>query len=145
MYKAQKFLSLRAKNIFLTPLYLFATICSSSEQMNNKNNNILDHEQILALLKEIELNPQITQRYLSQKLSLSLGKINFLINALVEKGIIKTKNFKNSKNKLAYMYLLTPRGLKTKIQITHQFLTRKINEYEKLRHEIVRLRREVTV
>ena len=109
----------------------------------NKKEHILNSEQSLHLLKEIELTPGITQRDLSKKLNLSLGKINFLISALVSKGIIKTQNFKNSKNKLAYLYLLTPRGLEAKLELTHKFLNRKIEEYEKLRREIEALNKEV--
>ena len=73
---------------------------------------MLDSKKTLPVLKEIELNPQITQCVLAQKLEISLGKINFLISALVNKGIIEIKNFKNAKNKLAYAYLLIPQGIR---------------------------------
>lgn len=109
----------------------------------DKHTRILNSEQSLQLLKEIEQTPGLTQRDLSKKLNLSLGKINFLIKALVAKGIIKTQNFKNSKNKLAYLYLITPRGLQAKLELTHKFLNHKIEEYEKLRREIEALNREV--
>lgn len=111
--------------------------------MNNKT-RILDSEEALQIIKEIEFNPQITQRLLSQKLEISLGKINFFINALIDKGIIEAKNFKNSKNKLAYMYLLTPQGIKTKFQLTHQFFVWKTQEYKKLRKEIEELKLYLT-
>lgn len=109
----------------------------------DKQNNILDSEKTLYILKEIELNPQATQRALAQKLEVSLGKINFLINALIDKGLIEIKNFKNSKNKLAYKYLLTTHGLKVKLQLIQKFFIWKTQEYEKLRDEIELLRKEV--
>ena len=98
--------------------------------------DILNSEKTLHIIKEIEANPQVTQRHLAQKLEVSLGKVNFLINALIDKGIIEAKNFKNAKKKLAYMYLLTPHGIKVKIELTHKFMIWKINEYEKLKKEI---------
>lgn len=106
---------------------------------------IFDSEKTLHVLQEIEQNPKVTQRALAQKLEISLGKSNFLIRALIAKGIIEIKNFKNSKNKLAYMYLLTPQGIKVKIELTHKFLTSKIHEYEKLKEEIDRLKKEEAV
>lgn len=111
--------------------------------MNNKT-DILEIEKTLHILKEIEVNPHITQRYLAQKFDISLGKINFLINVLVDKGIIEIKNFKNSKNKLGYIYLLTPQGIRIKIQLIHKFFTWKIQEYEKLKREIRYFRNEIS-
>jgi len=106
---------------------------------------IFDSEKTLHVLQEIERNPKITQRDLAQKLEISLGKINFLIKALIDKGIIEIKNFKNSKSKLAYMYLLTPEGIKTKIDLTHKFFIWKTQEYEKLKAEIERLKKETEI
>jgi len=96
------------------------------------------------LLREIGANPSITQRELSARMGLSLGKINFLVNALVEKGLIKAKNFKNSHNKKAYLYCLTPHGIEEKAKITYRFLKLKMAEYEKLEEEIRLLQHEVT-
>ena len=109
--------------------------------MNNKN-NILESEKAFQIIKEIENNPQTTQRNLAQKMETSLGTINFLVNALIDKGIIEIKNFKNSKNKLAYIYLLTPHGIKIKLQLTHKFFVWKTRQYEKLREEIEYLKKE---
>src|SRR3989338_7426359 len=109
--------------------------------MNNKP-NFLESEKTLHILKEIERDPQITQRALAQKLEISLGKINFLIRALIDKGIIEIKNFKNSKHKLAYMYLLTPHGIKIKFELTHKFFVWKTQEYERLKEEIKLLKKE---
>ena len=95
------------------------------------------------LLRLIEANPSLTQRELAREMGVSLGKINYCVNALIEKGWIKARNFRNSNNKLAYAYLLTPRGIEQKAVITLQFLRRKMREYESLRKEIDQLLLEV--
>ena len=95
------------------------------------------------LLRLIESRPQLTQRQLARELGMSLGKINYCVNALIEKGWIKARNFRNSSNKLAYAYLLTPKGIEQKAVIAVHFLQRKVTEYETLRREIAQLRREV--
>ena len=98
--------------------------------------DILTHEKILHVIKELEQNPAITQRDLALKLKISLGKINYFINALIDKGIIEAKNFKNAKNKLSYMYMLTPQGIRIKFQLIQQFLDWKTREYERLKEEL---------
>ena len=98
--------------------------------------DILNHEKILSIIKELEQNPAITQRDLALKLKISLGKINYFINALIDKGIIEAKNFKNAKNRLGYVYLLTPEGIRIKLQLIQQFLEWKTIEYEKLKTEL---------
>jgi EPS-associated MarR family transcriptional regulator len=98
---------------------------------------------ILCILREINDNPQVTQRELSARLGLSLGKINYLLQSLIQKGFVKADNFKNSTNKIAYLYLLTPSGLEEKARITYRFLQRKTEEYERLAQEIRRLKEEV--
>jgi len=98
---------------------------------------------ILSLLREINDNPQVTQRELSARLGLSLGKINYLLQSLIQKGFVKADNFKNSTNKIAYLYLLTPSGMEEKARITYRFLQRKTEEYESLAQEIRRLKEEV--
>ena len=100
-------------------------------------------EESLMLLRTISDNPQITQRELSSKLGLSLGKINFLMKSLIEKGFIKARNFKNSQNKISYLYFLTPSGIEEKARITYHFLKRKTAEYERLEAEIRHLQQEV--
>jgi len=95
------------------------------------------------LLRLIETRPDATQRELAQALGVSLGKANYCVKALIDKGWVKARNFRNSKNKLAYAYLLTPRGMEQKAAITLQFLRRKVDEYEALKREIADLRREV--
>lgn len=110
--------------------------------MNNEQ-DLSSSEKVLDILKEIEANPQVTQRYLSEKCSVSLGKVNFIVNALINKGILKVRNFKNSKNKLAYMYLFTPYGMKNRIELTRQFLEWKLTQYERLKKEIERYQEDI--
>ena len=95
------------------------------------------------LLKQIQDNPGITQRQLAQKSGISLGKTNYCINALIEKGLVKVDNFKNSKNRSAYLYKLTPKGLEEKSKVTFRFLQRKLEEYEAIKSEIEELKVEI--
>lgn len=95
------------------------------------------------LLRLLEANPSATQRELSRELGISLGKANYCLRALINKGWVKVNSFKSNKNKLAYMYLLTPNGIDEKARITARFLKRKIQEYQELELEIERLRKEV--
>jgi len=95
------------------------------------------------LLKLLEERPDASQRQLSAALGISLGKINYCVRALLDKGWIKATNFKNSKNKLAYVYLLTPSGVDAKARITARFLRRKLAEYDVLKAEIAQLAAEV--
>lgn len=103
---------------------------------------MLDETTHYSLLKTLEENPGLSQRDLAKQLGVSLGKVNFCLKALVEKGSLKINNFRNSENKLAYAYLLTPRGVEEKARITVQFLKYKIQEYEKLKKEIEELQHE---
>jgi len=96
------------------------------------------------LLKLLEERPDASQRQLAAALGISLGKINYCVGALLDQGWIKATNFKNSKNKLAYAYLLTPSGVDAKARITARFLKRKIAEHEALRAEIEQLSAEVS-
>lgn len=88
------------------------------------------------VLRLLESNPHLTQRELSKALGVSLGGINYCLNALVVKGSVKVQNFKNNDNKWAYAYLLTPQGLADKAALTSSFLKRKIQEYQQLKEEI---------
>ena len=94
------------------------------------------------LLKILESNPSLSQRALAKHLGVSLGKVNFCLNALVEKGCLKVNNFRNSENKLAYAYLLTPSGVEQKTRMTLEFLKIKVQEYQRLQKEIEDLQRE---
>jgi EPS-associated MarR family transcriptional regulator len=102
------------------------------------------HQEIhLKVLRQVEKDPEITQRALAQQLGVSLGKANYCLKALIDRGWIKASNFKNSNNKSAYAYLLTPRGIEKKAQITLRFLKLRIHEYELLKKEIADLEQEV--
>ena len=94
------------------------------------------------VLRLLEGNPQMNQRDLAAAAGVSLGKTNYCINALLDKGLIKVQNFKSSKRKLAYAYLLTPAGIAEKAALTQRFLTRKMEEYDALRAEIEQLKQE---
>jgi len=102
-------------------------------------------EETIKLLDHIKKNPRVTQRELVNELDISLGKVNFLVQSLVEKGIIKLKRFKNSHRKMAYMYLITPEGIREKTKITKAFLDEKIKEYNDLKKEIKELKEVVGV
>ena len=92
------------------------------------------------LLRKLESNPEHTQRELSQELGVSLGKVNYCMKKLTEKGLIKLTNFSHSSNKLGYMYLLTPQGIEQKVKLTNSFLKIKMVEFEMLREEISELK-----
>src|ERR1700730_15966235 len=94
------------------------------------------------LLRLLQANPRMSQRDAAHELGVSLGKVNYCLRALVRRGWVKASNFKNSQNKAAYMYLLTPRGLEQKASLTVRFLQVKLQEYEALRAEIEQMRQE---
>ncbi len=104
---------------------------------------MLTDEYRYKILKLVEARPEISQRKLAIELGISLGKANFCIKALIEVGLLKATNFRNSKNKLAYMYLLTPIGVEEKAKITLRFLKNKMQEYESLKLEINLLNQEI--
>jgi EPS-associated MarR family transcriptional regulator len=113
--------------------------------MTLSNKQQLETEEVLKVLREIAITPEMTQRELSSRLGISLGKVNFLVNALIQKGLVKAHNFKNSNNKKAYLYYLTPRGFEEKAKITYRFLRRKMQEFEQLESEIRLLKKEAGV
>src|SRR4030066_758783 len=99
----------------------------------------MDESQFKAL-RELEKDSTLSQRDLSKKVGLSVGRVNYIINALLKKGYIKAQRFKNSKNKIGYMYILTPKGINERLIQTQAFLQRKTVEYEELRQELEKLR-----
>ena len=100
----------------------------------------INHSEVeLEILRKIEENPNLTQRQIAQHTGLSVGKINYLIKALLDKGLLKVDNFKRSDNKLGYLYLLTPKGLDMKRKLTSLFLQRKSEEFDKLNKEMQRI------
>ena len=96
----------------------------------------------LDLLRKLEINPECTQRDLSREMGVSLGKVNYCMKKLTEKGWIKLTNFSHNPNKLSYMYLLTSEGIEEKTRLTFSFLKRKVIEYEILKKEINELKLE---
>lgn len=102
----------------------------------------MQDETTYKLLKSIEENPTHSQRDLSRSLGISLGKINYCLKALTDKGWVKARNFSRNPNKAEYLYLLTPSGAEEKARVTLRFLRRKVDEYEQLKQEIEQLKQE---
>ena len=90
------------------------------------------------LLRKIDNRKNLSQRELAKNLGFSLGKLNYCLKALKEKGLIKLKNFKNNKRKLNYIYILTPKGISEKTKLTINFMERKMKEYDELKRELNR-------
>lgn len=97
------------------------------------------HFRIMRILQD---NPDLTQRELAERLGMSVGGLNYCLNALIGKGFVKMANFQKSKNKFKYVYLLTPQGIAEKVALTSRFLQRKLEEYEALKAEIDTLKTE---
>ena len=97
----------------------------------------------LRVLRALEANPELSQRQLAAELGVSLGGVNYALKALIERGFVKADNFRKSGSKVAYLYLLTPRGVAEKASLATAFLGRKIEEYELLKQEIEALQGEV--
>jgi EPS-associated MarR family transcriptional regulator len=105
---------------------------------------IPEDETGLKLMRLLEANPSMSQRDVASAFGISVGKVNYCLKALAHKGWIKANRFRSSRNKAAYRYLLTPRGIEQKAVLTARFLRIKMREYETLRAEIAQLRREVS-
>lgn len=103
---------------------------------------MLTDEYRYRILKILEADPQASQRRIADQLGISLGRVNYCLQALIRKGLVKADNFRNSTNKRAYLYLLTPRGIEEKTRVTARFLRVKLDEYEILKHELEELQRE---
>ena len=100
--------------------------------MNDMNNNENDFK----VLRGIQNNPKSSQRRLANELGFSLGKLNYCLNALKHKGLIKIKNFNSNPNKIGYVYILTPKGIKEKTKLTVNFMKKKMREYDELKKEL---------
>lgn len=103
----------------------------------------LQEDTYFRVMRILQEDPDLTQRELAEKLGISVGGLNYCLKALMGKGMVKMKNFANSKNKFGYVYVLTPSGVAEKAAITHRFFQRKMDEYEALKAEIETLRAEV--
>tara|TARA_B100001750_G_C15037539_1_gene364941 strand:+ start:202 stop:537 length:336 start_codon:yes stop_codon:yes gene_type:complete len=102
------------------------------QYMNKKTNN-QDHFNVM---REIQKESKTSQRDLAGQLGFSLGKLNYCLKALQQKGFVKIKNFQKNTNKLNYIYILTPKGIAEKTRLTVNFMTRKMKEYEELKKEL---------
>ena len=96
----------------------------------------LQEDTYFRVLRMLQDNPDMTQREIAEKLGISTSGLNYCLKALIDKGWVKVQNFSQSKNKFGYIYVLTPKGLAEKAQLTGRFLKRKMHEYEELRKEI---------
>jgi len=104
---------------------------------------MLDDKVRYRLLSLLDENPELTQRELADKMGISLGKTNYCLKALINRGLVKVQNFRKSNKKVAYLYKLTPAGVNDKIQVTRRFLARKVQEHAELSNEIERLKSEM--
>lgn len=105
---------------------------------------MLTDEYRYRILKLLESDPQASQRRIADELGISLGRVNFCLQALIEKGLIKVNNFRSNTNKRAYLYYLTPKGFDEKTKVTLRFFKHKLTEYETLKHELEELKLEAT-
>ncbi len=103
---------------------------------------MLNDEFRYKILKRLEADPDVSQRALAGELGISLGRVNYCLQALVEKGLVKANNFRTSRNKAGYVYLLTPKGIEEKAKLTVEFLKIKLVEHEELKRELASLQRE---
>ncbi len=106
---------------------------------------MLTDEYRYRILKLLENNPTASQREIARELGVSLGRVNFCLQALVEKGLIKVNNFRQNESKRAYLYYLTPKGMKEKARVTVRFLSSKLDEYESLKRQVAELKREANM
>ncbi len=105
---------------------------------------MLTDKERYSILTRLARDPDASQRSLAQELGVSVGKVNYCIRALLEKGLLKANSFRNSANKRAYMYYLTPKGLEEKARVTVRYLRHKMAEYENLKSEIDQLKRDAS-
>jgi EPS-associated MarR family transcriptional regulator len=103
----------------------------------------VEHGRELELLRLLEQHPEYSQRQMSTALGVSLGKAHYLLKALLDKGWVKARNFKRSPHKARYLYVLTPHGVRQRLQLTRAFLARKEREYDRLQAQIAALRAEL--
>ncbi len=106
-------------------------------------NEPFEQEILYRLLKILSSSSKLTQREMAKRMGISLGKVNYCLSEMAGKGFIKIKQFQMSKNRIQYLYLLTPRGMEEKARITMSFLKRKVSEYEEIKKQIRGLNREV--
>lgn len=113
------------------------------QSVNNAAMPPVADELSITILRRLADTPDVNQRELASHAGVSLGRLNYALRALVDKGWVKVGNFSRSQHKLGYAYLLTPRGIEAKAKLTQAFLARKLCEYDALRDEIANLQREL--
>ena len=121
-------------HIISKTLYKFTIFSKMAECLKKQNK--------FQILKSLEQYSRPTQRQLSNELGVSLGRVNYCLKSLIEKGFIKVGNFRNSNNKIQYSYLLTPKGIEEKAKLTLDFIRIKTQEYDTLKQEIEGLKQE---
>src|SRR3569623_198217 len=119
-------------------------LISIVQRLNDKE-PLLNDETRYRLLKLLESSPEVSQRVLARKMGVSIGKVNYCLRALMEKGWVKVKNFSRNPRKRIYAYYLTTQGAEEKLLVTARFLERKMVEYEEIRREIARLNQEINL
>jgi EPS-associated MarR family transcriptional regulator len=105
----------------------------------------LNEDKYFRLMRILEVSPDMSQREMAKALGVSFGSINYCLNALIDKGLVKIQNFNQNQNKFGYVYLLTPNGIAEKASLTSNFLKRKMDEYEALKLEIETLKSEIDI
>lgn len=131
----------------MTPFFILAFYLSwvrlpYVQWLNTNDKNKMDDETAYKLLKLVQEDPNISQREIAHELGISLGKANYCLKAVMERGWVKAKNFYRSTNKRGYMYLLTNKGINEKARVTFRFLKYKMDEYEALETEIAQIKQE---
>jgi len=116
---------------------------AAPQQNDSPLSTVARDELRLRVLRALEANPELSQRQLAAELGVSLGGVNYALKALIERGFVKADNFRRSGSKVAYLYVLTPKGVAEKASLVTVFLGRKLEEYEVLRREIEALKGEV--
>jgi EPS-associated MarR family transcriptional regulator len=149
MFKSKQNPSLSPRNRACQARHGGAVACPAKTKLKVRHSSPMPSRQAklqedtyFRVMRILQDNPDLTQRELAEKLGISVGGLNYCLKALIEKGLVKMKNFANSKNKFGYVYVLTPTGMVEKGALTHRFLQRKIEEYEALKSEIEALRSE---
>ena len=107
--------------------------------MNKKTKDL----EFLEILRKIDSDHNINQRIMANDLGLSLGKLNYCLNELKKKGLVKFKNFKNNENKINYIYILTPKGITKKTQLLVSFMKRKMREYDEFRNDLEKTNKRI--
>ena len=116
-----------------------------SSPNNSSRRSQQQEDNYFRVLRMLQANPDMTQREIANELGISSSGLNYCLNALINKGLVKVQSFSQSKNKFGYIYVLTPQGIAQKAVLTSRFLQRKLTEYEALQSEIASLQAEVDV